>query len=133
PVRVLQSLIRIDTSNPPGGETKAADYIKGLLDAEGIASEVFARDAGRASIVARLKGNGAKRPLLLMGHTDVVGVEREKWTVDPFGGIIKDGYVYGRGSVDDKDNAAVSMQILLMLHRQKTPLDRDVIALFEAG
>jgi acetylornithine deacetylase/succinyl-diaminopimelate desuccinylase-like protein len=132
-VKTLQSLVRLDTSNPPGNETKAAEYIKAVFDKEGIPSEIFALDRNRANLVARIKGNGKKRPLLLMGHTDVVGVEREKWTVDPFGGIIKDGYVYGRGSVDDKDNAAVAMQILLMLHRQKTPLDRDVIALFEAG
>jgi len=132
-VKNLQTLVRIDTSNPPGNETRAAEYIKSVFDKDGIPSEIIALDRNRANIVARIKGNGKKRPLLLMGHTDVVGVEREKWTVDPFGGIIKDGYVYGRGSVDDKDNAAVSMQILLMLHRQKTPLDRDVIALFEAG
>src|SRR5262249_8558346 len=74
-----------------------------------------------------------KRPLLLMGHLDVVGVEREKWSLDPFAAVIKDGYVYGRGAVDDKDNASITLQILLMLHRQKTPLDRDVIALWESG
>jgi acetylornithine deacetylase/succinyl-diaminopimelate desuccinylase-like protein len=132
-VKTLQSLVRIDTSNPPGNETKAAEYIKSVFDKEGIPSEILALDRNRANVVARVKGNGRKRPLLLMGHTDVVGVEREKWTVDPFGGVIKDGYLYGRGSVDDKDNAAVAMQILLMLQRQKTALDRDVIALFEAG
>src|SRR5204863_3404677 len=125
--------IRIDTSNPPGNETRAAEYIKSVLDQEGIASEIFALDGNRANLVGRIKGNGRKKPLLLMGHTDVVGVERDKWTVDPFAGVIRNGYVYGRGSVDDKDNVAIVMQILLMLHRQKTPLDRDVIALFEAG
>jgi acetylornithine deacetylase/succinyl-diaminopimelate desuccinylase-like protein len=132
-IRNLQSLIRIDTSNPPGNETKAVEFIKAILDKEGIASEVFATDKNRANLVARIKGNGKARPLLLMGHTDVVGVEREKWTVDPFAGLIKDGYVYGRGSGDDKDNAAVTLQIMLMLHRQRTPLDRDVIALWESG
>ena len=132
-IRNLQGLIRIDTSNPPGNETKAVEFIKAILDKEGIASEVFATDKNRANLVARIKGNGKERPLLLMGHTDVVGVEREKWTVDPFAGLIKDGYVYGRGSGDDKDNAAVTLQIMLMLHRQKTPLDRDVIALWESG
>ena len=132
-VKNLQGLIRIDTSNPPGNETKAVEFIKAILDKEGISSEIFASDKNRANLVARIKGNGKRRPLLLMGHTDVVGVEREKWTVDPFGGVIKDGYLYGRGSGDDKDNAAVTLQILLMLHRQKTPLDRDVIALWESG
>src|SRR5437867_7051262 len=131
-VRNLQGLIRIDTSNPPGNETKAVEFIKAILDKEGISSEIFASDKNRANLVARIKGNGKRRPLLLMGHTDVVGVERQKWTVDPFGGVIKDGYLYGRGSGDDKDNAAVSLQILLMLHRQKLPLDRDVIFLAES-
>ncbi len=132
-VATLQGLIRINTSNPPGNETQAARYLKSLLDREGIPSEVFAKDSSRANLVARLKGSGKKRPILLMGHTDVVGVERDKWTVDPFAGIIRDGYVYGRGASDDKDNAAISLQVLLMLHRLKVPLDRDVIFLAEAG
>jgi acetylornithine deacetylase/succinyl-diaminopimelate desuccinylase-like protein len=132
-VKNLQGLIRIDTSNPPGNETKAVEFIKAILDKEGIPSEVLARDKTRANLVARIKGNGKKKPILLMAHTDVVGVERDKWSVDPFAGIIKDGYVYGRGSGDDKDNAAVTLQILLLLHRQKTLLDRDVIALWESG
>ncbi len=132
-VATLQGLIRINTSNPPGNETQAVRYLKSLLDREGIPSEIFAKDSSRANLVARLKGSGTKRPILLMGHTDVVGVERDKWTVDPFGGLIKDGYLYGRGASDDKDNAAVSLQVLLLLHRLKVPLDRDVIFLAEAG
>ena len=83
--------------------------------------------------MARLKGSGKKRPILLMGHTDVVGVERGKWTADPFGAVIKDGYLYGRGSTDDKDNASANLEVLLLLHRLKIPLDRDVIYLAEAG
>ncbi len=132
-VSTLQSLIRINTSNPPGNEMQAARYLQSLLVREGIPCEIFARDSTRGNLVARLKGSGKKRPILLMGHTDVVGVEREKWTVDPFAGIIRDGYLYGRGASDDKDNAAVSLQVLLMLHRLKVPLDRDVIFLAEAG
>jgi acetylornithine deacetylase/succinyl-diaminopimelate desuccinylase-like protein len=132
-VQLLQSLIRIDTSNPPGNETKAAEYIKSLLDKEGIASESFALEAGRGSIVARLKGNGSRRPLLLMAHTDVVGVERDKWTVDPFAGVLKDGHVYGRGAIDDKDSVAAALVAFLSLHRLRVPLDRDVIFLAEAG
>jgi acetylornithine deacetylase/succinyl-diaminopimelate desuccinylase-like protein len=132
-VQLLQSLIRLDTSNPPGNETKAAEYIKGLLDREGIASEIHALQPGRGSVVARLKGNGRRRPLLLMGHTDVVGVEREKWSVDPFGGVIKNGFIYGRGAIDDKDSVAAALVTLLSLHRLNVPLDRDVIFLAEAG
>ena len=129
----LTALVKIDTSNPPGDEIKAANYIKGLLDKEGIPSEIFESAPGRANLVARLKGNGTKKPLMLMGHLDVVGVERDKWTVDPFAAITKDGYLYGRGSSDDKGMDAANLEIFLQLHRRKIPLDRDVILLAEAG
>lgn len=132
-VQILSGLIKIDTSNPPGNETKATEYIKSILDREGIPSQTFEQTPGRGNIVARLKGNGKKRPILLMGHTDVVGVERDKWTVEPFAALIKDGYIYGRGASDDKGMTAVCLEVFLMLHRMKTPLDRDVIFLAEAG
>lgn len=132
-VRTLQGLIRIDTSNPPGNETKTAEYLKAILDTEGIPSEILALEPARGNLVARLKGNGAKKPLLLMAHMDVVGVERDKWTVDPFAGLIQDGYVYGRGASDDKDDVAAMLQVFLMLHRRRIPLDRDVIFLAAAG
>jgi acetylornithine deacetylase/succinyl-diaminopimelate desuccinylase-like protein len=129
----LTALVKIDTSNPPGDEIKAANYIKSVLDREGIPSEIFESAPGRANLVARLKGNGSKKPLMLMGHLDVVGVERDKWTVDPFAAITKDGYLYGRGSSDDKGMDAANLEIFLQLHRNKIPLDRDVILLAEAG
>jgi acetylornithine deacetylase/succinyl-diaminopimelate desuccinylase-like protein len=132
-VQILSGLVKIDTSNPPGNETKAAEFIKAILDKEGITSQIYELEPGRGNIVARLKGNGKKRPILLMGHTDVVGVEREKWTVDPFAAVIKDGYIYGRGSSDDKGMTAVCLEVFLLLHRLKVPLDRDVIFLAEAG
>ncbi|HZQ90482.1 MAG TPA: M20/M25/M40 family metallo-hydrolase [Terriglobales bacterium] len=132
-VQILAGLVKIDTSNPPGNETKAARHIQEIFDREGIASEIFESAPGRGSIVARLKGNGKKRPLLLMGHLDVVGVERDKWTVDPFGAVIKDGYLYGRGASDDKAMVSACLEIVLLLHRMKAPLDRDVIFLAEAG
>ena len=132
-VRNLAALVQIDTSNPPGEEIKAARHLKAILDREGIPSETFESAPGRANIVARLKGNGKKRPVLLMAHLDVVGVERSKWTTDPFGGEVKDGYLYGRGSVDDKGMVAANLEVFLLLHRLKVPLDRDVIFLAEAG
>jgi acetylornithine deacetylase/succinyl-diaminopimelate desuccinylase-like protein len=132
-VSILSGFVRIDTSNPPGNETKGAEYLKSILDREGIASEIFEMERGRGNIVARLKGNGKKRPILLMGHIDVVGVEREKWTVEPFGGIVKDGYLYGRGASDDKGMTSACLEVFLLLHRHKVPLDRDVIFLAEAG
>jgi acetylornithine deacetylase/succinyl-diaminopimelate desuccinylase-like protein len=132
-VKFLSDLVKIDTSNPPGNETRAAEYVKGVLAAEGISAQIYESAPGRGNLVARLKGNGKKKPLLLMGHLDVVGVERDKWTVDPFAGIIKDGYLYGRGSTDDKAMDAANLEVLLLLHRLKTPLDRDIILLAEAG
>jgi acetylornithine deacetylase/succinyl-diaminopimelate desuccinylase-like protein len=132
-VQILAGLIRIDTSNPPGNETKAAQYLKTILDKQGIRSEIHELERGRGNLVTRLKGSGRKQPILLMGHIDVVGVERDKWTVDPFAGVIKDGYIYGRGASDDKGMTAVAFTVLLYLHRLKVPLDRDVIFLAEAG
>ncbi|HSE37140.1 MAG TPA: M20/M25/M40 family metallo-hydrolase [Blastocatellia bacterium] len=132
-VKILSGFVRIDTSNPPGNETKGAEYLKSILDHEGIASEIFEMERGRGNLVARLKGNGKKRPILLMGHIDVVGVEREKWTVEPFGGIVKDGYLYGRGASDDKGMTSACLEVFLLLNRLKVPLDRDVIFLADAG
>src|SRR6476659_1260732 len=132
-VKFLGELVKIDTSNPPGNETHAAEYIKGVLAAEGITAQIFESAPGRGNIVARLKGTSKKTPRMLMGHLDVVGVERDKWTMDPFAATIKDGYLYGRGSVDDKSMDAANLEVFLLLHRMKVPLDRDVILLAEAG
>ena len=132
-VKFLGELVKIDTSNPPGNETRAAEYIKSVLAAQGIPAQIFESASGRGNVVARIKGTGKKKPLLLMGHLDVVGVERARWTVDPFAATIKDGYLYGRGAIDDKAMDAANLEVFLMLHRMKLPLDRDVILLAEAG
>lgn len=126
-------LIKTDTSNPPGNETKAVEYLRDVLAKEGIEAKVFAQDPQRANLVARLKGSGKARPVLIMGHTDVVGVQRERWSVDPFAGVQKDGYIYGRGTQDDKDNVTACLMTMILLKRHKVPLDRDVIFLAEAG
>jgi acetylornithine deacetylase/succinyl-diaminopimelate desuccinylase-like protein len=126
-------LLRIDTSNPPGNETKAATYLKQILEKEGIPCQLFALEPDRANLIARLKGSGAKRPLLVMGHTDVVGVQKEKWTFDPFTPTRKDGFIYARGAVDDKDNATAGLMLMILLKRLNVKLDRDVIFLAEAG
>ena len=127
------ALLKINTSNPPGNETEAAKYLQEILAAEGIHSKLFALDPDRANLVARLKGDGSKRPLLIMGHTDVVGAQKERWSVPPFAAVRKDGYIYGRGSVDDKDNVAAGLMVMLMLNRLNVPLARDVIFLAESG
>src|SRR5258708_38090619 len=132
-VKFLSDLVKIDTSNPPGNETRAAEYIKNVLAAEGIPAQIYESAPGRGNVVARLKGNGKKKPLLLMGHLDVVGVERDKWTVDPFAALIKDAYLYGRGSTDDKAMDAANLEVFLLLHRLKAPLDPDLILLAAAG
>jgi acetylornithine deacetylase/succinyl-diaminopimelate desuccinylase-like protein len=132
-LRHFQALLRLDTSNPPGNETLAVEYLKQVLDKEGIATEVFASDPKRSNLVARIRGNGKKRPVLVMGHTDVVGVDPKKWTHPPFGAVREGGYVYGRGTVDDKDNVTAGLMLMLMLKRANVALDRDVIFLAESG
>lgn len=129
----LINLVRIDTSNPPGNETLAVNYLKAALAAEGIDSETFALDPDRANLVARMRGNGSKRPILIMGHTDVVGVQREQWDEDPFGGLRKDGWIYGRGTLDDKDNVTAGLMLMILLKRYGVELDRDIIFLAESG
>ena len=131
-VELLQALVRIDTRSPPGNETLAAEYLKTVLDEADIPSKMLSLDPTRANLVARLEGNGSKRPILLMAHTDVVGIERENWTVDPFGGVIRDGHLWGRGAADDKGQLAAMVQVML-LHRHQVPLARDVILLAESG
>ena len=132
-MRHFQALVRFDTSDPPGNEKPAADYVREVLEKEGIPVQTFTLEPNRPNIVARLKGNGRKRPLLLMGHTDVVNVDAAKWTHPPFSAAREGGYVYGRGTVDDKDSVAANTMIMLMLKRLNVPLDRDVIFLAEAG
>lgn len=132
-LRHFQALIQADTSSPPGNEIRAVEYLKGVLDAEGIPYQVFAKDPQRPNLVVRIKGSGRKRPILVLGHTDVVTVDAKKWTFPPFGGTVDGGYVYGRGTVDDKDNLVAGLMLVLQLHRNKTALDRDVILLAESG
>jgi acetylornithine deacetylase/succinyl-diaminopimelate desuccinylase-like protein len=132
-MRHFQALLRFDTSDPPGTEIAAAEYLKKILEAEGIAVQTFALEPHRPNVVARLKGSGAKRPLLIMGHTDVVNVDPKKWTHPPFSATREGGYVYGRGTVDDKDNVVAALMVMLLLKRHNVPLDRDVIFLAEAG
>ncbi len=132
-LRHYRALVQLDTSSPPGNETRAVDYLKRTFEAEGIPVKTFALDPARANLVARIKGNGSKRPLLLMSHTDVVGVQREKWPVDPFGAVSKDGYIWGRGTRDDKDNLTANLMAMLLLKRSGVTLDRDIIFLAESG
>lgn len=132
-LRHFQSIVRIDSSNPPGNETAVTDYLRRVLDSEGIPYKILALEPGRANLVARIKGNGRKKPVLVLGHTDTVGVQREKWPVDPFGAIVRDGFVWGRGTTDNKDMVTAGLMVILQLKRLQVPLDRDVIYVAEAG
>ncbi len=125
----LREYIRLDTSNPPGNEIIAANYFKGILEKEGIECEVAESEAGRGHLIARLKGDESEAPLIILNHTDVVPVERDKWEVDPFGGVIKDSYIWGRGTLDMKGMGILELMVILILKRNGLPLRRDVIFL----
>jgi acetylornithine deacetylase/succinyl-diaminopimelate desuccinylase-like protein len=127
----LRDLIRLDTSNPPGNETRVANYLKAAAEKESIPAELLGDDPQRLNFIARLRGSGRLRPLLLMAHSDVVPVDRSQWTVDPFAAIEKGGYIYGRGAEDDKQLLAAELAVLVDLKRRKVALDRDIILLSE--
>ncbi|HEX2455706.1 MAG TPA: M20/M25/M40 family metallo-hydrolase [Vicinamibacterales bacterium] len=130
---LLRELIRIDTSNPPGHEGQMAEALAAKFKPLGFEIDIIPTpEAGKAHFIARLRGDGSKRPLLLAAHADVVGVERDKWTVDPFGGVLRDGHVLGRGAIDFKGGLAVFASAVMMLAENKVPLARDVIFLSEA-
>jgi acetylornithine deacetylase/succinyl-diaminopimelate desuccinylase-like protein len=130
-LKCYRDLVQIDTR--AGNETKAVEYLRRVLEGDGIPAKTYAQDPARANLVARIKGNGSKRPLLILAHTDVVGVQPEKWPVDPFSATIKDGYVWGRGSLDDKPVLTANLMVMLLLKRNHVALDRDVIFLAESG
>jgi acetylornithine deacetylase/succinyl-diaminopimelate desuccinylase-like protein len=128
----LIDLVRLDTSNPPGNETRAAEYLKQVADSHGIAAEILGGDSRRLNFVARLKGNGKGRPLLLVAHTDVVPADRSQWTADPFSGETRNGFLYGRGTQDDKSLLAAEMAVLIEIKRRNIHLNRDLILLAES-
>jgi acetylornithine deacetylase/succinyl-diaminopimelate desuccinylase-like protein len=123
----FKELLRIDTTNPPGNERAAAEYLARVLDREGISYRIVESEPTRASLVARLPGTGKKGALMLNGHLDVVPVERERWTRDPFGAEEHDGFVWGRGAVDMKNMIAMSLMTIVTLKRAGVALDRDVV------
>ena len=128
----LAELLKINTTNPPGNEEAAAKYIASILQKEGITADILPLNAGRSAVVARLKSSAIADPsraLLLVAHMDVVGVDKSKWTVDPFGATMKDGYLYGRGTVDDKGMLAANLAAFISLRRSNARLNRDVIFL----
>src|SRR5436309_5218613 len=126
---LLSQYIAINTTNPPGNELKAAEWVKQVLAREGIESQVFEPGPGKANLYARVRGDGSGRPLIFLNHMDVVLASPEYWKVDPFGGVVKDGYVWGRGALDMKGEAIAQLMTLITLKRAGVPLKRDVIFL----
>jgi acetylornithine deacetylase/succinyl-diaminopimelate desuccinylase-like protein len=129
----LADLVRINTVN--GNEGAAAKYVAGILEKEGFTPEILELTPGRSAVVARLRSTAVPDParaLLLVAHMDTVGVDKAKWTVDPFGAVIKDGYMYGRGTIDDKGMLAANLAAFIALKRSTVHLNRDVIFLATA-
>src|SRR5262249_38353229 len=126
-VRHLAELIRIDTTNPPGRETPAAEYLGDLFDQAGLAPVLVGAEPERKNVVARLQGTGEKPPLLLAAHLDVVPAEPSAWTHPPFSGEIHDGYLWGRGAIDMKQMAVMSALVLIRLKEEGIRPKRDLI------
>jgi acetylornithine deacetylase/succinyl-diaminopimelate desuccinylase-like protein len=128
-VSILSRYIQVDTTNPPGNEMKAAAFLKALLDKEGIEARIIESAPGRANLYARLRGNGSKKALVLMHHMDVVPADMKLWKEPPFGGLVKGGEIWGRGSLDNKGGGVMELMTLLTLKRQGIALKGDVIFL----
>ncbi|MBW2039863.1 MAG: M20/M25/M40 family metallo-hydrolase [Deltaproteobacteria bacterium] len=131
-VEVLSAYIKINTTNPPGNEMEAARYLEGILSKEGINTTIYEPITQRANLMAVLPGEGTEAPMILLNHMDVVPVEEDKWELDPFGGIVKDGYIHGRGTIDMKGKGVAELMAMLLLKRYKIPLKRDIIFLATA-
>ncbi|HVD93454.1 MAG TPA: M20/M25/M40 family metallo-hydrolase [Vicinamibacterales bacterium] len=130
-LKTLQGYVRINTSNPPGDVTKAADYLSAILKREGIEVTRYESGPGRSILLARLKGSGAGgKPILLESHMDVVPTDPSRWAKDPFAAEIADGKMWGRGTIDMKGIGTSYLYAFIMLHRQKVPLSRDVLLMF---
>ena len=130
-LKTLQGYVRINTSNPPGDVTKAADFLADILKREGIDVKRYESGPGRSILLARLKGNGTGgKAILLESHMDVVPTDPARWAKDPFGAEIADGRMWGRGTIDMKGIGTSYLYAFIMLHRQKVPLTRDVLLMF---
>jgi acetylornithine deacetylase/succinyl-diaminopimelate desuccinylase-like protein len=122
----LQEFVRIDTINPPGNETRAVEFYAKILEAEGIPFETAESAPGRGNLWARLEG-GDEPALIMLQHTDVVPADPKYWTDDPLSGEIRDGYLWGRGTLDMKSTGISQLATFLSLHRAGVPLNRDVV------
>lgn len=128
-VSLIRAFLRIDTTNPPGREETAALFLEDVLRREGLGAEIYSSAPSRANIISRIKGREEGRPIILLGHTDVVPAREEEWTVHPFGGEVKDGYVYGRGAIDMKAQVICQLLAFVDLAQRGVPPKRDIIFL----
>ena len=128
-VCLLQQYIQIDTTNPPGKELTSARFLAAFLAREGIEARLFESAPGRANLYARLRGDGSRKALMLVHHMDVVPADGAQWTAPPFGAQLRDGYMWGRGTLDNKGPGIMEVLSFVMLKRLKTPLARDVVLL----
>src|SRR5437764_9907201 len=124
---LLQELIRVDTTNPPGNETRAAELLRDYLEDSGVSCELYARIPERANLVARIPGRGDGPRLLFLSHTDVVLADAAEWAADPFGGELRDGEVWGRGALDMKGQVAASAVAIASLARDGFEPTGDLI------
>ena len=124
---LLSDLIRINTTNPPGNETEAAKYLAETLEKEGLKCEILESAPGRGNVITRIRGTGEKPSLLLLSHLDVVPANPKEWSVNPFGGVVKDGFVWGRGAMDMKSMTAMEVMVMKLLKRNNVQLKGDVI------
>ncbi len=131
-VTLLSEYLKIDTTNPPGNESKAVAFFQNIFSREGIEYKIYEPDSGRASIRAILHGSGKKKPIILLNHMDVVPAEKQEWSVDPFGGEIKDGFIYGRGALDMKSQGIMELMAFLEMKAIGRTPDRDIIFLATA-
>ncbi len=131
-VKLLSEYLRIDTTNPPGNEDRATAFLERVLTEEGIDYQIHESAPGRSNLYARLKGDDSKRAVVLLSHSDVVPADRAYWSVDPFGGLVRDGYIWGRGALDMKNLGIAELVVFLAMHRNRFPLKRDVVFLVTA-
>jgi acetylornithine deacetylase/succinyl-diaminopimelate desuccinylase-like protein len=131
-VDLLRQYLMLDTTNPPGNETVGARFLEAVLGREGIATETVESAPGRGNLVARLRSDGSEGGIVLHHHIDVVYADRRYWTVDPFGGEIRDGFLYGRGAIDMKSTGVLHLAGILAIKRGKVRLKRDLILLATA-
>jgi acetylornithine deacetylase/succinyl-diaminopimelate desuccinylase-like protein len=133
--RTLSEYLKVNTTNPPGNELKAAIFLKNILDREGIPAQILDTvelGPGRANLYARLKGNGSKKSIALVNHMDVVPATPSAWSVDPFSGVVKDAYIWGRGAIDMKGEAIAQLMSMIALKRSGAKLNRDIVYIANA-